>query len=170
MILGMSLATFTLVHVILSLIGIFTGLVVLIGMLNSNSLSGLTAVFLATTLLTSATGFLFPFDKLLPSHIVGIISLVVLALAILALYVFRLAGSWRWIYVGSAVLSLYLNVFVAVVQAFLKVPFLNELAPTQKEPPFAIAQGVVLLAFVVLGILAVRWFRPRIQGSGFSVA
>lgn len=170
MILGMSLATFTLVHVILSLIGIFTGLVVLIGMLNSNRLSGLTAVFLATTLLTSATGFLFPFDKLLPSHIVGIISLVVLALAILALYVFRLAGSWRWIYVGSAVLSLYLNVFVAVVQAFLKVPFLNELAPTQKEPPFAIAQGVVLLAFVVLGILAVRWFRPRIQGSGLSVA
>jgi len=170
MILGMSLATFTLVHVILSLIGIFTGLVVLIGMLNSNRLSGLTAVFLATTLLTSATGFLFPFDKVLPSHIVGIISLVVLALAILALYVFRLAGSWRWIYVGSAVLSLYLNVFVAVVQAFLKVPFLNELAPTQKEPPFAIAQGVVLLAFVVLGILAVRWFRPRIQGSGLSVA
>jgi len=166
----MSLATFTLVHVILSLIGIFTGVVVLIGMLNSNRLSGLTAVFLATTLLTSATGFLFPFDKLLPSHIVGIISLVVLALAILALYVFRLAGSWRWIYVGSAVLSLYLNVFVAVVQAFLKVPFLNELAPTQKEPPFAIAQGVVLLAFVVLGILAVRWFRPRIQGSGLSVA
>ena len=170
MILGMSLATFTLVHVILSLIGIFTGLVVLIGMLNSNRLSGLTAVFLATTLLTSATGFLFPFDKVLPSHIVGIISLVVLALAILALYVFRLAGSWRWIYVGSAVLSLYLNVFVAVVQAFLKVPFLNELAPTQKEPPFAIAQGVVLLAFVVLGILAVLWFRPRIQGSELSVA
>jgi len=170
MILGMSLATFTLVHVILSLIGIFTGLVVLIGMLNSNRLSGLTAVFLATTLLTSATGFLFPFDKLLPSHIVGIISLVVLALAILALYVFRLAGSWRWIYVGSAVLSLYFNVFVAVVQAFLKVPFLSELAPTQKEPPFAIAQGVVLLAFVVLCIFAMRWFRPRIQGSGFSVA
>ena len=170
MILGMSLATFTLVHVILSLIGIFTGVVVLIGMLNSNRLSGLTAVFLATTVLTSATGFLFPFDKLLPSHIVGIISLVVLALAILALYVFRLAGSWRWIYVGGAVLSLYLNVFVAVVQAFLKVPFLNELAPTQKEPPFAIAQGVVLLAFVVLCIFAMRWFRPRIQGSGFSVA
>ena len=170
MILGMSLATFTLVHVILSLIGIFTGLVVLIGMLNSNRLSGLTAVFLATTLLTSATGFLFPFDKVLPSHIVGIISLVVLALAILALYVFRLAGSWRWIYVGGAVLSLYLNVFVAVVQAFLKVPFLTELAPTQKEPPFAIAQGVVLLAFVVLCIFAMRWFRPRIQGSGFSVA
>src|SRR6185436_20070828 len=118
---GMSLATFTLVHVILSLIGIFTGLVVLIGMLNSNRLSGLTAVFLVTTLLTSATGFLFPFDKVLPSHLVGIISLVVLSLAILALYVFRLAGSWRWIYVGSAVLSLYLNVFVAVVQAFLKV-------------------------------------------------
>ena len=170
MILGMSLATFTLVHVILSLIGIFTGVVVLIGMLNANKLSGLTAVFLATTVLTSATGFLFPFDKLLPSHIVGIISLVVLAIAILALYVFRLAGSWRWIYVGSAVLSLYLNAFVAVVQAFLKIPFLNELAPTQKEPPFAIAQEVVLLAFVVLGILAARWFRPRNQGSGFSVA
>ena len=170
MILGMSLATFTLVHVILSLIGIFTGAVVLIGMLNSNRRSGLTAVFLATTVLTSATGFLFPFDKLLPSHIVGIISLVVLAIAILALYVYRLAGSWRWIYVGSAVLSLYLNVFVAVVQAFLKIPFLNDLAPTQKEPPFAIAQAAVLLVFIVLGILAVRWFRPRIQGAGFSVA
>jgi hypothetical protein len=106
----------------------------------------------------------------LPSHIVGVISLVVLAIAILAPYVYRLAGSWRWIYVGSAVLSLYLNVFVSVVQAFLKVPFLNDLAPTQKEPPFAIAQAVVLLAFIVLGILAVRWFRPRTQGSGFSVA
>jgi hypothetical protein len=158
------------VHVILSLIGIFTGVVVLIRMLSSNRLSGLTAVFLATTVLTSATGFLFPFDKLLPSHIVGVISLVVLAIAILAPYVYRLAGSWRWIYVGSAVLSLYLNVFVSVVQAFLKVPFLNDLAPTQKEPPFAIAQAVVLLAFIVLGILAVRWFRPRTQGSGFSVA
>ena len=171
MILGMSTATFTSVHVILSLIGILAGLVVvLFGLLRSQPLSGWTALFLATTVLTSVTGFLFPFERLLPSHIVGIISLVVLAAALVALYVRRLAGSWRWIYVAGAVSALYLNAFVGVVQAFQKLPLLNALAPTQSEPPFVIAQVVVLLLFVVLGIAAVRTFHPRSRAGGLSAA
>ncbi len=161
MILGMSIATFTTVHVILSLIGIASGIVVLFGMLGGKRLHGLTAIFLATTVLTSVTGFLFPHDRLLPSHIVGIISLVALALAILALYVYGLAGSWRWIYVATAVVALYLNVFVAVVQAFQKLPAVRSLAPTQSEPPFLIAQAVVLAIFVVLGGIALKAFRPQ---------
>ena len=160
MVLGMSLAAFTQLHVILSLIGIATGIVVLFGMIGGKRLAGWIALFLATTVLTSATGFLFPVTQLLPSHIVGIISLVALAIALFALYVRRLAGAWRWIYVVTAVFSLYLNCFVGVVQAFLKQPFLKPLAPTQTEPPFVIAQGAVLLVFVVLGILAVRRFHP----------
>ena len=160
MILGMSIATFTLVHVVLSLVGIFAGLVVVFGMLGSKRLDGWAALFLATTVLTSVTGFFFPFDKILPSHIVGIISLVVLGIAILALYALHLAGSWRWIYVVSAVLALYLNVFVGVVQAFQKLPLLASLAPTQSEPPFLIAQAAVLVIFVVLGVVAVRSFHP----------
>jgi len=169
MILGMSLATFTLVHVVLSLVGIFAGLVVVFGMLGSKRLDGWTALFLATTVLTSVTGFFFPFDKILPSHIVGIISLVVLAIAILALYALHLAGSWRWIYVVSAIVALYLNVFVGVVQAFQKVPLLASLAPTQSEPPFLIAQAVVLVIFVVLGIAAVRSFHPPTDALALSV-
>ncbi|HEV8552763.1 MAG TPA: hypothetical protein VGR65_05155 [Casimicrobiaceae bacterium] len=160
MILGMSTSTFTLVHVILSLVGIFAGLVVVFGMFSSNKLDGWNALFLATTVLTSVTGFFFPFDKILPSHIVGIISLVVLAIAIVALYVLHMAGPWRWIYVVSAMLALYLNVFVGVVQAFQKLPLLASLAPTQSEPPFLIAQAVVLVIFVVLGVVAVRSFCP----------
>jgi hypothetical protein len=160
MVLGMSLAAFTQLHVILSLIGIGAGIVVLFGMLGGKRLPGWTALFLATTVLTSVTGFLFPFQQLLPSHIVGIISLVTLAIALFALYIRRLAGSWRWIYVVTAVFSLYLNCFVGVVQAFLKQPFLKPLAPTQTEPPFVIAQAMVLLIFVVLGFLAVRAFHP----------
>jgi hypothetical protein len=161
MILGMSVAAFTIVHVVLSLIGIVSGIVVLFGMLSGKRLDGLTAIFLATTVLTSVTGFLFPSDHVMPSHIVGIISLVALALAILALYVYRLAGSWRWIYVAGAVLALYFNVFVGVVQAFQKLPFLTPLAPTQSEPPFLIAQAVVLAIFVVLGGVALKTFRPQ---------
>ena len=160
MVLGMSLPAFTQLHVVISLIGIVAGLIVVFGMFGSKRLPGWTALFLATTILTSATGFLFPFTKLLPSHIVGIISLVVLAIALLALYVFGLAGSWRWIYVASAVLALYLNVFVAVVQAFQKFPALKELAPTQADPPFAIAQGIVLLIYITIFVGAVRAFRP----------
>lgn len=158
MVLGMSLATFTLLHVIISLIGIATGLIVLFGMLAGKRLDGWTWLFLATTILTSVTGFFFPFDHLLPSHIVGIISLVVLALAVLARYAFRLSGAWRWIYVVTAVTALYLNCFVGVVQAFLKIPALTPLAPTQSEPPFQIAQGALLVLFIVLGFLATRRF------------
>ncbi len=160
MILGMSFSTFTTLHVIISLIAIVTGLVALLGMLGGKKLGGWTALFLATTVLTSVTGFLFPFTKLLPSHVVGIISLVVLAAALLALYVFHLEGPWRWIYVVGAVLALYLNVFVAVVQAFQKLAFLQPLAPTQAEAPFIVAQVVVLAIFAALGFLAVKRFHP----------
>jgi len=169
MILGMSTSTFTLVHVVLSLVGIFAGFVVLFGMFSSRKLEGWAALFLATTVLTSVTGFPFPRDHILPSHIVGVISLVVLAIAIFALYSGRLMGSWRWIYVVGAVVAQYLNVFVAVVQSFLKVPALNALAPTQAEPPFIIAQSLVLVIFVVLGILAVRSFHPRTDAVGFGM-
>jgi hypothetical protein len=119
-----------------------------------------TTLFLVTTVLTSMTGFLFPFGQLLPSHIVGIISLVVLAVAILALHVFDLARSWRWIYVAGAVAALYFNVFVLVAQSFQKLPFLEPLAPTQTEPPFLAAQGLLLLIFIALGIMAARSFHP----------
>jgi hypothetical protein len=160
MILGMSTATFTLVHVVICLIGIASGLAVLYGMLTSDRLDSWTAVFLLTTVLTSVTGFFFPFSHLLPSHIVGIISLVVLAVAILARYALHMAGVWRWIYVVTALLALYFNVFVLVVQSFEKVPALKALAPTQSEPPFAVAQLVVLALFVVLTIFAVKKFHP----------
>src|SRR5687768_4221604 len=125
MILGMSFSTFTTLHVVTSLIGIASGLIVLVGMIGGRRLPGWTALFLATTVLTSVTGFLFPFSQLLPSHIVGAISLAVLAVALAALYGFRLSGPWRWVYVITAVLALYLNVFVGVVQAFQKLPFLQ---------------------------------------------
>lgn len=161
MILGMSTSTFTLLHVILSLIGIFAGAVALIGMFSSKKLEGWTALFLATTVLTNVTGFFFPSDKILPSHIVGVISLVLLAAAIFALYFLHLAGSWRWIYVVGAAAALYLNVFVGVVQSFLKVPVLNALAPTQSEPPFVVVQTVVLVTFIALTVVAVRSFRPQ---------
>ena len=160
MIFGMSLSAFTTLHVVISLIGIAAGIVVLFGMFASNPLPGWTALFLGATILTSATGFLFPFTKLLPSHIVGIISLAILTVTVFALYSYHLAGPWRWIYVAGAVLALYLNTFVAVVQAFLKIPDVKALAPTQAEPPFAIAQGIVLLIFIALFVGAVRAFRP----------
>ena len=163
MVLGMSLSAFTSVHVALSLVGILAGAIVLFGMLNSKKLDGLTALFLATTVLTSATGFFFPSDHLLPSHIVGIISLVALAVAIVALYVYRLAGPWRWLYVSAAGLALYLNVFVGIVQAFQKLPFLRPLAPTQSEPPFLVTQLLVLAIFVALSLLAAKRFRPRMR-------
>lgn len=160
MILGMSLSTFTTLHVVISLVGIASGAIVLLNMLGGRNSAGVTALFLATTVLTSATGFLFPFTHLLPSHVVGIISLIVLAAALLALYAFHLEAAWRWIYVAGAVLALYLNVFVAVVQAFQKLAFLQPFAPTQSEPPFIVAQTLVLAIFVVLGFLAVRSFHP----------
>lgn len=154
------MSTFTTIHVALSLVGIASGLVAVAGMLKSNLLTGWTLLFLATTVATSVTGFGFHREQLLPSHIVGIISLVLLAVAILALYVFALRGAWRRIYVVTAVASLYLNVFVLIVQGFLKVPALHALAPTQNDPPFAIAQGIALIAFIAIGIAAARRFRP----------
>jgi hypothetical protein len=161
MVLGMSLGTFTLVHVVISLIGIGSGLVVVWGLLGGKRLEGITAIFLTTTVLTSVTGFMFPTHQLMPSHIVGAISLVILALAIPARYVFKLAGVWRSIYVIGSAFALYLNVFVLVVQAFMKVPALKAMAPTQKEPPFVIAQVAVLLIFTTLTILAAVRFHPE---------
>jgi len=151
---------FTLFHVAISLIAIVAGLIVLYGLLTANRMAAMTLVFLVTTIATSVTGFFFHRDHLLPSHIVGIISLVVLALTTFALYSGKLRGFWRPVYVIGAVISLYFNVFVLVVQSFLKVPALHELAPNGSEPPFAIAQGVVLIAFIVLGVLAVKRFHP----------
>jgi hypothetical protein len=158
MVLGLTLSTFTLVHVLLSFIGIGSGLLVAYGMLVGKRLDGGTAIFLVSTVLTSATGFLFPVKHLLPSHVVGIISLVVLAVAILARYALHLAGAWRWIYVVCAILALYLNCFVAVAQSFLKIPALNALAPTQKEPPFLVAQLALMAVFIVVGVFAVKRF------------
>jgi len=159
MILGMTTQTFTVVHTALSLIGIVSGFVVMYGLLGGRRLDRWTALFLLTTVLTSVTGFLFPFDHLLPSHRVGIISLLVLAVAILARYPLHLAGGWRRTYVLTAVMALYLNVFVLVVQSFLKVPALHAMAPTQQEPPFLVAQLIVLALFIWLAIAAVKNFR-----------
>ena len=157
MIFGMT--TFTIVHVLLSLIGIFSGFVVVFGLLVAKRLDGWTALFLASTVLTSVTGFLFPFHGFLPSHGVGIISLLVLALAIFARYGRQLASSWRRTYVITAVIALYLNVFVFIVQLFRKVPALKALAPTQSEEPFKVAQLVALVIFAVLASSAAIRFR-----------
>jgi hypothetical protein len=155
------LAVFTFVHVVLSLLGIVSGFVVLFGLLRAKRLDGWTALFLITTVATSVTGFGFPFVRLMPSHILGILSLVVLALAILARYRRHLAGAWRWIYVVSAVIALYFNFFVLIAQLFMKVPALKALAPTQSEPPFLIAQVVALVMFVVFGIAGTIKFHPE---------
>jgi hypothetical protein len=159
MVLGMSLATFTLIHVIISLIGIGSGLLVMYGLLNGKRLGAMTSIFLITTALTSLTGFGFPFTHLLPSHKLAILSLIDLAIAIPALYVFHLSGAWRKTYVISSAIALYFNCFVLVVQGFEKAPALHALAPTQKELPFAIAQLVLLVLFVVLTTYAVKRFR-----------
>jgi hypothetical protein len=156
MILGMTLSTFTLFHVVLSLVGIASGFIVVYGLLTGKRLDIWNAIFLVFTVLTSLTGFLFPFHHLLPSHVVGILSLVVLAVAIVARYPQHMRGAWGRVYAVSAMLALYLNVFVLVVQAFLKVPALKAAAPTQQEPPFLIAQSAVIALFVVLTIVAAR--------------
>ncbi|MFC4309900.1 hypothetical protein ACFPN2_12485 [Steroidobacter flavus] len=152
------LSVFTLVHVVISVLGIITGLVVVGGLLAGARLEGWTALFLATTTLTSVTGFGFPFTKVLPPHVVGAVSLVVLAVCLVARYGKRLEGSWRTIYVVTAVTALYLNVFVLVVQLFTKTPPLAQLAPTQQEAPFAVTQALVLALFVWLGWAACRAF------------
>ena len=162
MVLGMSLSTFTTVHVIISLIGIVAGLIVMFGMLGSNRRPGLTAIFLLFTILTSATGFLFPFNGVTPGIIIGALSLLLLAIACIALYVVKLSGPWRWIYLLTALLSLYFNVFVLVIQSFLKIPALTALAPGNPPsgPVFGVVQGLVLVFFVIMIIGAVRRFRP----------
>jgi hypothetical protein len=164
MVLGMSLATFTLGHVIISLIGIVAGIIAMFGMLKSERMPGMTAIFLLTTILTSATGFLFPFEGFKPSYVVGALSLVLLVIACLALYGMKLSGAWRWIYVVTALLSLYFNVFVGVIQSFLKIPALTAVAPGNPPsgPVFGVVQGVVLVFFVLMIIGAVRRFRPAV--------
>jgi len=159
MILGMTVETFTRLHVVISLIGIGSGLAVVFGMVAGRLRDGWTTLFLLSTALTSLTSFGFPFDHLLPSHEVGIVSLVVLAVVIVAKPRARLGGSWRWIYPIGCVVALYLNVFVLVVQAFRKVPALSALAPTQSEPPFQLVQLVVFGIFGWLAVAAVKRFR-----------
>ena len=159
MVWGMTLATFTFVHVVLSLVGIGAGFVVMSGLLNARPRNGWTALFLATTVATSVTGFGFPTYRLLPSHVVGIASLMVLAVAILARYGLGLRGAWRGVYVVCAAAALYLNAFVGVVQAFLKVSALHALAPQQTEPPFLVTQAIVLALFIALAVLAAKRFR-----------
>ena len=158
---GIPTASLLQIHVVLSLIGIASGLIALYGLLSDKMLPGWTALFLATTILTSITGFPLPPFGFDPPRAIGTISLVLLTLAVLALYVLRLAGPWRSIYIVTALVALYLNTFVGVVQAFQKLSFLQPLAPTQSEPPFIITQLVVLVAFVVFGILAVRRFHTE---------
>ena len=156
-----TLKTFTLIHVLISLIGIGSGLVVLFGWLTGRRFNGWTLLFLVTTILTSVTGFFFPFVHLTPAHKVGFISLVILVVALLARYVFHLAGAWGRIFVVTSVIALYLNTFVLVVQMFLKIPALQSLAPTQTEPPFLVAQLLVLLLFIVLGAIATIRFQSQ---------
>ena len=159
MVLGMSLATYTLIHVVIGLIGIGSGFLVMFGLLNGKRLGAMTSIFLVTTVLTSLTGFGFPFTHLLPSHTLAILSLIDLAITIPALYLFHLSGAWRNTFVITSGIALYFNCFVLVVQGFAKVPALHALAPTQKEPPFAIAQIALMVAFVALTTFAVRKFR-----------
>jgi hypothetical protein len=157
----MILSAFTFFHVLLSLVGIVSGFVVLYGLLASKRLDGWTKLFLTTTVATSATGYLFPVHQLMPSHVVGLVSLIALAFAIAARYRYRLSGAWRRVYAITAVFALYLNVFVLIVQLFEKVPALKALAPTQSEPPFQITQLIGLLCFTVLAIGAAIKFHTE---------
>jgi len=159
MILGLSTSMFTLLHVIISLVGISAGLIALLGLLGGKLYRGLTALFLITTVLTSVTGFLFPFHGMTPGVILGILSILVLVLAIVALYVGKLAGAWRGTYVITSSLALYFNFFVLVAQAFAKIPALKSIAPTQASPVFGITQLVVLVIFIVLTIRAFKKFQ-----------
>ncbi len=164
MILG--LTPFTFLHVVISLVAILSGLVVAYGLLTSKRSDGWTLFFLVTTVATSVTGFLFPFHGFTPALGVGILSMIVLIAAIAARYSFHMTGIWRWVYIGGAVIALYFNVFVLIVQSFQKIAALHDLAPTQSEPPFLIAQGAALVLFVALGILALRRFHPTANTVG----
>lgn len=156
MIFGVSTLTF--VHTALSLIALVAGLVVVLGLPSSRSFPSWTGLFLVTAILTSVTGFFFPFERFLPSHWFGVISLIALAVAILARYTFVYSGAWRWLYVLTVVIGTYLLAFVTIVQAFQKIPALHALAPTQSELPFAVAQLVLLAVFLGLGFVAIRNF------------
>jgi hypothetical protein len=160
MIIGLSIHNFTILHVAITLVAIASGLIVLFGMLGSHRLPGWTVIFLLTTIMTSVTGFMFPIHGFTPALGVGVVSLLVLAIALLALYGRHLAGAWRWIYVATAITALWFNVFVLIAQSFQKFPDLNALAPTQSEPPFLIAQIAAMAAFIVLGIAAALRFHP----------
>jgi hypothetical protein len=157
----MILKLFTLIHVLISLMGILSGLVVLVGLLTARRSDGWTTLFLTTTVLTSVTGFFFPFHGFTPALGTGIVSLAVLAVAIYARYARKLAGAWRKTYVIGALLALYLNVFVLIVQSFQKIPALKGIAPTQTEPPFKITQVLVLLLFVAFTVLAAIKFKDK---------
>ena len=160
-----NLSPFTKLHVVISLIAILSGLVVMSGLLVSRRFNGWTALFLISTVLTSVTGLFFPFSGVTPGIVLALISLVLLAVAIVARYARHLSGAWRWLYVVTAMISLYLNVFVLIAQLFQKVPALKALAPTQSEPPFAITQLVVLAMFGLLTILAAIRFRQPQRGQ-----
>jgi hypothetical protein len=169
MIFGMSLHAYTQLHVLISLVAIGSGFIVMYGLLTAKRFDAWTSLFLATTLLTSITGFGFPFMGVTPGIRLGIISLVVLAIAYMARYARHLAGGWRATYVITAATALYLNLFVLVVQSFEKVPALRGIAPTQKEPPFAVAQIALLAVFIGLTILAVKRFHPATAAAAKSV-
>ncbi len=170
MILGLSVPTFTLIHVILSLFGIGAGIVALLGMANNDRLERWTALFLVTTVLTSVTGFFFHSTSFGPPHVFGVVTLVVLAPAVLGRYAFGLAGLWRLVYIVGSWIALYLNCVVGVIQFFQKVSFLRPLAPTQSEPPFLIVQGVLLVFLFVLGLLAGFRFRPAVRMTAPAIA
>ncbi len=161
MIAGMSIANFTVLHVAISMIAIFAGFIVLGGMFSNAPLGGWTAFFLLMTILTNVTGFMFPIAGFTPALAVGALSSLILLVALYALYKEKLRGGWRTTYVVTALIGLYLNVFVLIAQGFQKVSFLQPLAPNGNEPPFAIAQGINLVAFVLLGFLALRRFHPN---------
>jgi hypothetical protein len=162
MVLGLSLSAFTTLHVVISLIAIAAGLIVMFGMLGPYHAGGLTGIFLLFTILTSVTGFMFPFNGITPGILIGILSVVLLAIACIALYGMQLSGAWRWIYALTALASLYLNVFVLIIQSFLKITALHELAPGNPPsgPSFAAVQGIVLVFFVITIIGVLRRFKP----------
>ena len=168
MVLGMSIPTFTLVHVLASLLGIASGFIVLFGMLRGEGLSAWTAIFLSSTILTSASGFMFHSTAFGPAHVLSVMSLLVSAVAVTALYAYRLQGVWRGLYVAGAVSALYFNVFTGIVQAFEKLKPLHALAPTQSEAPFLIVQAIAAGFFLVFGILAARIFRRAAAKSPFA--
>ena len=161
MILGMSFQDFTVLHVVISVVAIFVGFIVVGGLFSNYGLAAWTAFFFVMTILTNVTGFLFPIGSVTPALAVGLLSSLILIVSLTALYGYRLAGRWRLVYVATALVALYFNVFVMIVQSFQKVTFLQPLAPLGSEPPFVIAQAVALIAFVILGVMAARTFQPK---------